>query len=199
MRNMRENLIVRTTSLAMHIVKEYIEEGDIAVDCTMGNGFDTLALAEAVGSTGKVYAFDIQMHALENTAAILEEHGMSARAKLVHDSHSKLDEYLSDLRGDISAFVFNLGYMPGENKEIVTQSDSTLCAVKQALSLVKTGGIVSVVVYRGHDAGANEADVLGRFFNELSSKDYHVAFIEMTNQTKKAPAMYLVTPKTDKK
>ncbi len=60
------NLIVKTTSLAMHIVSEYIRPGDTVVDGTMGNGYDTLSLAVAAGCTGegktphgRVYAFDI--------------------------------------------------------------------------------------------------------------------------------------------
>ena len=31
------NLIVKTTSLTMHIVSDYIRPGDTVVDCTMGS------------------------------------------------------------------------------------------------------------------------------------------------------------------
>ena len=48
-RSEKTNLIVKTTSLAMHIVGDYISPGDTVVDCTMGNGYDTLSLAEAAG------------------------------------------------------------------------------------------------------------------------------------------------------
>lgn len=41
------------------LVKEILQPGDYAVDATMGNGNDTLFLAQLV-ETGKVYAFDIQ-------------------------------------------------------------------------------------------------------------------------------------------
>lgn len=197
-----ENLIVRTTSFAMYIVKAYISEGDTVADCTMGNGFDTLELAKSVGSSGRVFAFDIQPLALKKTVELLEENNMPAcsakpEINLILDSHVNLEKHLSKLRGGISAFVFNLGYMPGENKEITTEFETTLRAVKQALRLVKTNGIVSVTVYRGHEAGALEAKALGKFFSELPAAKYHTAFIEMINQTSKAPAIYIITPKTD--
>ena len=70
------NLIVKTTSLTMHIVSDYIRPGDTVVDCTMGNGYDTLSLAAAAGcgkdSTirGRVYAFDIQQQAVDATRGV---------------------------------------------------------------------------------------------------------------------------------
>ena len=36
-----------------------IKEGQIAIDCTVGNGNDTLFLASLVGENGRVYGFDI--------------------------------------------------------------------------------------------------------------------------------------------
>ena len=53
--------------------KEFLEshviEGGTAVDFTMGNGNDTLWLSQKIGSTGHVYAFDIQQAALDSTRA----------------------------------------------------------------------------------------------------------------------------------
>lgn len=47
-----------------------LEKGDIAVDATMGKGNDTVLLAELVGISGKVYAFDIQREAVGITKRI---------------------------------------------------------------------------------------------------------------------------------
>lgn len=41
-----------------------LRPGDTAVDATMGNGHDTLFLAQAVGPTGHVIGFDIQVYIL---------------------------------------------------------------------------------------------------------------------------------------
>ena len=46
------------TEYCHHILEEYIEEGDICIDATAGNGGDTEFLCQKVGETGNVYAFD---------------------------------------------------------------------------------------------------------------------------------------------
>ena len=45
------------TEYCHHILEEYIEEGDICIDATAGNGGDTEFLCQKVGETGNVYAF----------------------------------------------------------------------------------------------------------------------------------------------
>ena len=42
-------------------------EGDICIDATAGNGHDTLLLAELVGASGSIIAFDIQEQAVQET------------------------------------------------------------------------------------------------------------------------------------
>ena len=44
-----------------------MKPGYIALDCTVGNGNDTILLAHLVGEKGKVYGFDIQSIAIEIT------------------------------------------------------------------------------------------------------------------------------------
>ena len=55
--------------LDMHkyFILQHLKEGDVAVDYTMGNGHDTEFLSKTVGENGKVYAFDIQLAALNST------------------------------------------------------------------------------------------------------------------------------------
>ena len=67
--------------------------GGNAVDCTMGNGHDTLFLAELAGENGHVTAFDIQSAAVENTKRLIESHGLSDRVSLIHAGHEHIDEY----------------------------------------------------------------------------------------------------------
>ena len=51
---------------AHKLVAANLTPGGIAIDATVGNGHDTVFLAEQVGSGGKVYGFDIQQTALES-------------------------------------------------------------------------------------------------------------------------------------
>ena len=57
--------------LARDALLQAVNAGDTVVDATMGNGHDTLFLAELVGPEGHVCAFDIQESALESTRALL--------------------------------------------------------------------------------------------------------------------------------
>ncbi|KAI5335503.1 hypothetical protein L3X38_025636 [Prunus dulcis] len=46
--------------------------------------------------------------------------------------------------------AFNLGYLPGGDKTIITESETTLKALEVAKSIVVPGGLISLRVYVGH-------------------------------------------------
>ena len=87
----KNNLIVKTTALVMDIVSSYINEGDFVIDCTMGNGNDTLSLAKLTGADhgaegALVYALDVQDKAIEKTGALLKENGIEDSPKSKNQS-----------------------------------------------------------------------------------------------------------------
>ncbi|PQQ18647.1 uncharacterized protein Pyn_28263 [Prunus yedoensis var. nudiflora] len=53
----------------------------------------------------------------------------------------------------IRLVAFNLGYLPGGDKPIITESETTLKALEVAKSIVVPGGLISLVVYVGHPGG----------------------------------------------
>ena len=60
--------------------------------------------------------------------------------------------------GSASLVCFNLGYFPNSdhNKaETVTQSDTTVAAIEAATSVVKNGGLISILAYIGHPGGCS--------------------------------------------
>ena len=63
-------------------------------DATTGNGYDTLKLAQLVGSTGEVFAIDIQSKAIENTKELLSENQLEETVHLFEGCHSKFDDFL---------------------------------------------------------------------------------------------------------
>lgn len=88
-----------------------VNEGDIAVDATVGNGHDTLYLAQRVGESGHVFGFDIQKEAIAATSARLQEHNMLKRVTLFQASHDQLIEKIPAIyHGRITGAIFNLGY-----------------------------------------------------------------------------------------
>ncbi|MBO4991646.1 MAG: class I SAM-dependent methyltransferase [Firmicutes bacterium] len=199
---MRENLITKTAQWAMEVVSHYVAEGDTVVDGTMGNGHDTAALARLVGPEGRVLAFDVQEQALRNTTELLKEEevrlglktgALQSRVRLICDSNANLRSYIDGLKP--SAVVFNLGYLPGGDKNVTTTADETLRAVTEALDAVKPGGLVAAVMYSGHEQGAAEKEALLAWARELPPKEYHAAYVAMWNQKKNPPELLLVTKK----
>jgi tRNA G46 methylase TrmB len=88
-----------------------IKEDYVLCDFTMGNGYDTEYLCKKVPK-GKVYAFDIQAQAVENTKKRLSDAGLT-NAEIIHDSHAKVLDYVKE---EINGGMFNLGYLPGGDK-----------------------------------------------------------------------------------
>ena len=103
--------------LHKHFILTHLKEGDVAVDFTMGNGYDTEFLSKTVGESGHVYAFDIQAQAVESTAKHLKEVGCPENYTLIHDSHHNVKNYVKE---PIKAGMFNLGWLPGGDKSITT-------------------------------------------------------------------------------
>ena len=179
------------TERCHRILAEYIKEGDIAVDCTAGNGHDTLFLARTVGEAGKVYAFDVQKKAIENTSRFLSESGIDiSNVSLIYDSHANLADYVSHP----SIIMYNLGYMPGGDHSITTTETDTLKSLEIALDLVAPGGIITVIAYPGHAEGAREMDSIKSLLSELKPDQFEVVTITQDNR-KKAPILYMVRKK----
>ncbi len=149
---------MRATELAHLAIRRSVNPGDCAIDATVGNGHDTLFLAELVGPSGRVFGFDVQETALASAA---EKLGGLPQVRLVHAGHETLAEHLAaNDRDRLAAAMFNLGYMPGGPKDIVTRPETTLSALRQALDHLKINGVVTLVLYPGHPGGAEEADAV---------------------------------------
>jgi hypothetical protein len=145
---------LRLTGYAHQVVAKILGPGDTAVDATVGNGHDTCFLLDLVGPAGLVWGFDIQADALSRTSARCGHHpGM----KLIHDGHENLASWVT---GPVRAIMFNLGYLPSGDKFRITRRDTTLQAITAALGLLERGGIVTVLVYRGHSGGTEEAEAV---------------------------------------
>lgn len=178
----------RILPFARKIIELAVTEGDIVVDATIGNGHDTVMLASLVGANGHVYGFDIQEEALTNTAERLSELGISTNVTLFNVSHNKIMTNLpEETRGKVKAAIFNLGYLPGGDKEIVTKPDSTIDAIDQLLTIMAPEGIIVLVVYHGHDEGAYERDKLLEYVSTIDQKRAHVLTYRFINQVNNPP------------
>lgn len=143
-----------------HFILQHLKRGCVAVDFTMGNGHDTLFLSRAVGTEGKVYAFDIQEAALTSTRQFLQAQGAPENYTLICDSHHKVKDYVD---GKIRVGMFNLGFLPGGDKSITTLHETTIPAIQAAIELLERDGCLIIAVYPGHEEGTVE----GKMVEEL--------------------------------
>lgn len=151
--------------LQKHFILTHLKEGDVAVDFTMGNGHDTEFLSKTVGEAGHVYAFDIQEAALISTAKNLENAGCVKNYTLIHDSHHNVKNYVDR---PIKAGMFNLGYLPGSDKNVTTMRATTLPAIEAAIDLMDRDAIILVAVYPGHKEGEEEGKLICEYLSSLS-------------------------------
>jgi len=142
------------TELAHDLVRRTLRPGETAVDATVGNGHDTEFLARRVGPAGRVIGFDVQARAIEATRRRLEGLGAAPRTALYEESHVRLAERAPD---DVGAVMFNLGYLPGGDRQVTTERTGTLAALEAAWRKLRPGGVITVVCYPGHEHGAGEA------------------------------------------
>ncbi|MCT4597630.1 MAG: class I SAM-dependent methyltransferase [Vallitalea sp.] len=182
----------KITETVQNIVKEYIKDGDSVIDATVGNGFDTVFLAESVGENGTVYGFDIQSIAINLTKEKLNENKLNERVVLIEDSHEYVNKYVND---NIKVAMFNLGYLPKGDKNVITKPDSTIKAIEKILDLLESGGLISIIAYYGHKGGMEEKDSVSKFLRELDSNKYDIISIKYENRVKNAPIIYLVRKK----
>ncbi|WP_433743876.1 class I SAM-dependent methyltransferase [Falsibacillus pallidus] len=178
----------RVLPFARALLQQAVAEGDIAVDATIGNGHDTLFLSQLVGENGRVYGFDVQESAVLATREKLEEHQLVHRVTLFQKGHEHVMNSLPPVHhGRIAGAVFNLGYLPGGDKTIVTRPRTTISAIDQLISMLKPEGIIVLVIYHGHREGAVERDYLLRYVKDLDQNDVHVLEYKFLNQQNNPP------------
>ncbi|XP_030962404.1 uncharacterized protein LOC115983770 isoform X2 [Quercus lobata] len=147
----------KATEVAHLVWKHVVQKGDMVIDATCGNGYDTLAMVKMVAdesARGCVYAMDIQNDALESASSLLEESlnpNEKELVKLLPMCHSKMDKVVPE--ASVRLVAFNLGYLPGGDKKIITKPETTLLALEAAKGILMPGGLISLVVYVGHPGG----------------------------------------------
>ena len=188
--------MLRLTELAHRICGQVLEEGDCVIDATVGNGHDTRFLANAVGSSGRVYGFDIQPEAIDltrRTLASIEDN----RVTLITGSHADMgDRIPAEHHGRIKLIMFNLGYLPGGDKEITTQTESTRLALEASCRLLAHDGLISIIAYPGHAGGAEETAAVETFLQQKEVEGWHVERFPKVKETDTAPRLFFLSPQS---
>jgi Putative rRNA methylase len=172
-----------------------ITKGAVVIDATCGNGHDSLALANLAltEDQGLLICIDIQSEAIENTNNLLKAHldpGVLRNIRFYETSHATFPEQIpqSDL------IVYNLGYLPGASKDLTTKVETTLESLKNALLLLKNGGLISIMCYPGHDEGKKEETEILDFISSLDPRVYLCCYHKIINRAA-APSLVLINKK----
>lgn len=170
-------------------INNFVSDGDTAIDATAGNGNDTLKLCRAVGENGFVFSFDIQREAIAQTQKLILENGYS-NAKLILDSHSNMDKYISS---PVKCVIFNLGYLPGGDHSMHTKGETTIEAIEKALNLICDDGFIAIMIYYGKNSGTDEKEAVMQFLKILDHKKYTVTVHDFFNRPNNPPITAIIT------
>jgi len=178
-------------SLAHAYWKEILQNGGIAIDATCGNGHDTVQIAQLLlsNSDSWIYALDVQQCALDS-ASNLFIHSLPElrrmRISLHKICHSELDRL--PLRAAPRLIVYNLGYLPGGDKTLTTQTATTLLSLEKAELLLAPGGAISATCYPGHPEGDKEEKAVIEWAEQLSCSKWQVCHHKWISR-KAAPSL----------
>ncbi|GAY42449.1 hypothetical protein CUMW_066950 [Citrus unshiu] len=177
----------KATEVAHLVWKHVVRKGDTVVDATCGNGYDTLMMLKMVAdesSAGCVYGLDIQREALKSTSSLLDKTTSKAEkglVKLFNMCHSRMEEIVPKSTA-VRLVAFNLGYLPGGDKSVITTSETTKMALEAAERILIPGGLISMVVYVGHPGGREELEAVEAFARSLSVDDWICCKFQMLNR-----------------
>ncbi len=172
------------------VISEKVQPGDICIDATAGRGNDTLFLAKLVGETGHVTAFDIQQDAVDSTRELLAENGMSDRADVLLKSHSEMDEAAEE--NTVSCITFNFGWLPKGDHNVFTNKSTSIPAIEKGLKLLKSGGVMTLIIYYGRETGFEERDALLEYLPTIDSSRFTVIEMPFVNRPNCPPIPILI-------
>jgi tRNA G37 N-methylase Trm5 len=185
-------------SIAKNYWKDFLKKNYIVIDATCGNGYDSLFISQILLEplNGKLYCFDIQKKAIENTQNLLKNNlktSLFEKICFINDSHEDFSKYV---KNNINLIIYNLGYLPNSNKILTTTVNTTLLSLKSALNILDSNGAISITSYSGHEEGEKEEKALISFLSTLNFTKYSVCFHKWINK-EKAPSFFWIRQKTN--
>lgn len=171
--------ISNIVKLSHSILKSNLNKSDIALDLTLGNGYDTLFLSDIVK---KVYSFDIQEIAINNSKLLLKNKN---NITIILDSSENFLNYCKNP----TCALFNLGYLPNGNKNITTTHITTINTLDKLLN-VNSIKIIVIVVYPGHNEGMLESIKLNKYLYNIMN--FNVFKITQHIDNDKKPYIFLL-------
>lgn len=170
--------------ISHHIIKNFCSNFNIAVDATLGNGYDTNFLSKVFS---KVYSFDIQKSTIDEY-----QKKNKNNVVLVNDSHEHFKEHIKE---KVDCIMYNLGFLPGGDKNITTKSESTIKSLESSLELVNSGALITIALYRGHEEGKKEETAILNFVEALPKEKFGVMLHSFINRSNTPPYLIVIEKK----
>ncbi|KAL3643132.1 hypothetical protein CASFOL_013947 [Castilleja foliolosa] len=191
----------KATEVAHAVWKNVVRKGDLVIDATCGNGYDTLAMLRLIAdddnkSRGRVLSMDLQKDALDRASSLLDRSVSADERKLVElyaMCHSKMEELVPNGNA-VRLVAFNLGYLPGGDKKIKTKSETTILALEAAKKILSRGGLISILSYVGHAGGREEFEKVESFAAGLPIDNWLCCKLQTVNRPL-APILVLLSRK----
>jgi hypothetical protein len=171
--NYGKNPAITTTALAHMLWSHVLQDAThtTVIDATAGNGNDAVFLAQqllmntsngtAQVSTNQLLCLDVQERACQVTqqrlADLLPRSIFQNNVQVLQQSHATFPE----LQVPVFLVVYNLGYLPNSthlegddapDKNIKTNTESTLDSLMNAATRLQVGGMLSIMTYPKSDA-----------------------------------------------
>jgi predicted methyltransferase len=189
---------MRLTEKVHSILKTELQAGDFAIDATAGNGHDSLLLAELIGAQGRLWAIDAQEQAITATRERLRSIAHAPQIEFLRADHAPTLQALAESEPKTAhAIIFNLGYLPGSDKTVQTNSDTTRIALDASSRILCPGGLLLVTAYRGHPGGRNEAKTVANWMAVHQSLGWKIdLFDPNTGQSRIPPILWVARAPT---
>ena len=179
------------TMTAHRLWNYFVKPGDIVIDATCGNGFDSLYLAKQAltKTSGSLYCIDIQKTAIQSTQKRLQNNGFCENVNYICGSHETFPPTI--LPKSVSCITYNLGFLPGPNsdKSFTTKPQSTLSSLDAATKLLKLGGMISIMAYLGHKGGPEETNAVVTYMEKLPTNSWLLNMYSIENKPS-APVLF---------
>lgn len=172
------------SELSHHIIKTFLVNKKIAIDGTLGNGYDSDFLSK---NFEKVYSFEIQKEPCDRYKETCLENVI-----VINDSHDKINEYILE---NVDCIMYNLGFLPGGDKNITTMHETSLKSIKTGLEILNSRGIMTICIYKGHDEGKKEETCILQYIKTLPKKYYGVMSHSFLNRSEMAPSLIVIEKK----
>lgn len=181
------NMTINAHTIIEGHLKSINKENIVALDATVGNGFDLLFLANQPQIT-QLVGFDIQVEAITSTYEKIKDI-KTKEIRLITTSHHLMKQFVEE---PIDIAMFNLGYLPNANKQVVTHTATTLEAIKNVINQLAPSGICTIMTYPGHEEGNREHLAVMEFFETNYDKNKTIFKLSIEQTKRPCPTLFVI-------